>query len=94
MLPAIAERDRLHFEYVDLPEWARFWKRGLRGVHLYQVLWQMTALRLVRALDAEQRFDLAWHVTFANAWIGSAATLIGQRLVSGPIGGGVKTLAE
>ena len=32
-LPTIAERDRLHFEYVDLPAWARFWKRGPRGVH-------------------------------------------------------------
>jgi hypothetical protein len=30
-LPAVAERDRLHFEYVDLPAWARFWKRG-RGI--------------------------------------------------------------
>jgi hypothetical protein len=30
-LPAIAERDRLDFEYEDLPAWARFWKRGLRG---------------------------------------------------------------
>jgi glycosyltransferase involved in cell wall biosynthesis len=91
ILPAIAERDRLHFEYVDLPEWARFWKRGLRGVHLYYVLWQMAALRRARTLDAEQRFDLAWHLTFANAWIGSAAALLGARFVYGPIGGGVKT---
>jgi glycosyltransferase involved in cell wall biosynthesis len=91
VLPAIAEQDRLHFEYVDLPEWARFWKRGLRGVHLYYVFWQMAALRRAKALDAEQRFDLAWHLTFANAWIGSAAALLGTRFVYGPVGGGVKT---
>jgi glycosyltransferase involved in cell wall biosynthesis len=91
MLPAIAERDRLHFEYVDLPAWARFWKRGLRGVHAYYVLWQIAALRRARALNDEQRFDLAWHLTFANAWIGSAAALLGTRFVYGPIGGGVKT---
>jgi glycosyltransferase involved in cell wall biosynthesis len=90
-LPAIAERDRLHFEYVDLPPWARFWKRGLRGVHPYYVLWQMVALRRARALNEEQRFDLAWHLTFANAWIGSAAALLGTRFVYGPVGGGVKT---
>jgi glycosyltransferase involved in cell wall biosynthesis len=91
MLPAIAERDRLKFEYVDLPAWARFWKRGLRGVHVYYVLWQIAALRRARALNKEQRFDLAWHLTFANAWIGSGAALLGTRFVYGPVGGGVKT---
>jgi glycosyltransferase involved in cell wall biosynthesis len=91
VLPAIAERDHLHFEYVDLPAWARFWKRGLRGVHPYYVLWQIAALRRARALKKEQRFDLAWHLTFANAWIGSAAALLGTRFVYGPVGGGVKT---
>jgi glycosyltransferase involved in cell wall biosynthesis len=91
VLPAIAERDRLHFEYVDLPAWARFWKRGLRGVHLYYVLWQIAALRRAQALHQEERFDLAWHLTFANAWIGSAAALLGTGFVYGPVGGGVKT---
>jgi glycosyltransferase involved in cell wall biosynthesis len=51
----------------------------------------MAALRRARALEAEQRFDLAWHLTFANGWIGSAAALLGTRFVYGPIGGGVKT---
>lgn len=90
-LPAIAEGNRLHFEYVDLPAWARVWKRGLRGVHLYYVLWQIAALRRARALHREERFDLAWHLTFANAWIGSAAALLGTGFVYGPVGGGVKT---
>lgn len=90
-LPAISERSGLHFEYVDLPRWARFWKRGLRGVRAYYVLWQIAALRRARSLNNEQRFDLAWHLTFANAWIGSAAALLGTRFVYGPVGGGVKT---
>jgi glycosyltransferase involved in cell wall biosynthesis len=90
-LPMIAETNRLHFEYVDLPAWARFWKRGRRGVHAYYLLWQVAALRRARALDATQSFDLAWHLTFANAWFGSAAALLGTRFVYGPVGGGVKT---
>jgi glycosyltransferase involved in cell wall biosynthesis len=91
VLPAIAERDRLHFEYLDLPSWARFWKRGLRGVHPYYVLWQIAALRRARALNEARRFDLAWHLTFANAWVGSTAALLGTGFVYGPVGGGVKT---
>jgi glycosyltransferase involved in cell wall biosynthesis len=90
-LPAIEEQSSLHFEYVDLPRWARFWKRGLRGVHAYYVLWQIAALRRARRLNGVHRFDLAWHLTFANAWIGSAAALLGTRFVYGPVGGGVKT---
>ncbi len=90
-LPTIPERDQLHFEYVDLPGWARFWKRGSRGVHLYYVLWQIAALSRARALHGEQGFDLAWHLTFANAWFGSTAALMGTRFVYGPVGGGVKT---
>ena len=30
-----------HFIYFDLPHWARFWKRGQRGAHLYYYLWQL-----------------------------------------------------
>lgn len=28
----------VRFEYVDLPRWARFWKKGNRGVHVYYTL--------------------------------------------------------
>jgi glycosyltransferase involved in cell wall biosynthesis len=90
-LPATPEAARLHFVYVDLPPWARWWKRGLRGVHAYYVLWQFAALRRARALHKELPFDLAWHLTFANAWIGSAASLLETSFVYGPVGGGVKT---
>jgi len=31
----------LHFVYHDLPPWARFWRRGQRGVQLYYYLWQL-----------------------------------------------------
>jgi glycosyltransferase involved in cell wall biosynthesis len=83
------ERDRLHFVYVDLPPWARFWKKGQRGVHLYYLLWQLAALRAARRLHREVSFTLAWHITFANAWFGSLAPLVGPPFVYGPVGGGV-----
>jgi len=81
-------RERLHFVYVDLPRWARLWKRGQRGVRLYYLLWQLAAVRCARRLGS-QRFDLVWHLTFANAWLGSLAPLVGGPFVYGPIGGGV-----
>ena len=89
-LEGAPERERLHFVYVDLPPWARSWKRGLRGVRLYYLLWQAAAVRRARRLDRELRFDLAWHLTMANAWLGSLGPLIGPPFVYGPVGGGTR----
>ena len=87
-LPNVPERERLHFVYVDLPHWARIWKRGQRGVRLYYLLWQLAAVRRARGLGS-RRFDLVWHLTFANAWLGSFAPLVGGPFVFGPVGGGI-----
>jgi glycosyltransferase involved in cell wall biosynthesis len=89
VLAGTPERDRLHFVYVDLPHWARFWKKGQRGIRLYYLLWQIAALRAARRVHREVGFTLAWHVTFANAWFGSLAPLVGPPFVYGPVGGGV-----
>jgi glycosyltransferase involved in cell wall biosynthesis len=90
--PALAttpEADHLSFEYVDLPEWTRSWKRGQRGVRLYYLLWQLAALRRARQLHRSQPFDLVWHVTMSSYWLGSVGGLVGPSFVFGPMGGGV-----
>lgn len=80
---------RLHFVYHDLPRWARFWKRGQRGIQFYYYLWQLTAIPLVRRLHREVGFDVVHHVTFVKYWAPSAlAFLDGAPFVWGPVGGG------
>jgi glycosyltransferase involved in cell wall biosynthesis len=88
-LATIPEADRLHFVYVDLPPWARFWKKGQRGVRLYYLLWQARAALAARELGRTVEFDLVWHLTMANLWLGSLAPLAGGPFVYGPVGGGV-----
>lgn len=79
----------LHFVYHDLPPWARFWKRGQKGVQVYYYLWQLTAIPLVRRLHQEVGFDVVHHVTFVKYWAPSAlAFLKGVPFVWGPVGGG------
>lgn len=90
-LETVPERGSLRFVYVDLPEKARFWKRGQRGIRFYYLLWQIAALRTARRLAPEVRPNLVWHVTLANAWLGSLAPLLGCPFVYGPVGGGVGT---
>ena len=88
-LATMPEQDRLSFSYVDLPQHLIRWKKGKRGVHLYYLLWQFAALRRARVLLREHRFGLAWHMTIANIWLGSAAPLTDLPFVYGPVGGGV-----
>jgi len=76
----------LHFVYVDLPNWMRFWKRGQRGVHLYYLLWQFAAYFKVRRLVKEIKFDIAHHITFVNDWLPSFLAFLPIPFVWGPIG--------
>ena len=83
-----APHERLRFVYYDLPSWARWWKRGARGVHLYYVLWQWGAYRVARRLCRGGRFDVAHHITFGVFRQPSFMAFLGIPFVFGPLGGG------
>jgi glycosyltransferase involved in cell wall biosynthesis len=87
-LSGIPERDRLTFVFIDLPRWARFWKKGRRGHRIYYLLWQAAALMAAKRLMKQHRFEIVWHLTLANVWMGSLAPLAGGKFVFGPVGGG------
>jgi glycosyltransferase involved in cell wall biosynthesis len=76
------------FIYYDLPRWARFWKKGQRGVRAYYFLWQIGAYRIGRRLHRQIRFDLVHHVTFATYWLPSFLALMPLPFLWGPVGGG------
>lgn len=79
---------RLHFIYHDLPSHLRRWKRGGRGVHLYYVLWQWTALTRARALHRAVSFDRVHHVTFVTLRMPSFMGGLGIPFTYGPVAGG------
>lgn len=78
----------LQFVYFDLPAWARWWKRGTRGLQAYYYLWQIGAARVARRLHAATPFDVAHHVTFGRYWNPSFLPSLGIPFVWGPVGGG------
>ena len=81
-----APNPNLHFYYADLPRWARFWKRGARGVRTYYYLWQFAAAIEAWRLMRRVRFDVAHHVTFVNSYIFSFLALLPVPFVWGPLG--------
>ena len=76
----------LFFEYVDLPRWAAFWKKGGRGIRLYYYLWQLCAFVKARKLNQSYAFDIAHHVTFVNDYIYTFMALLPIPFVWGPLG--------
>lgn len=77
----------IHWLYFDLPKWARFWKKGLRGVRTYYNIWQLCTNSLVRRTMQENNIKVFHHLTYGNVlWKVSS---YGQRQVFiwGPVGG-------
>jgi len=80
--------DGLHFVYYDLPRWARWWKKGGRGIQLYYYLWQLGIYPLAKRLHRDVGFDLAHHVTFGRYWSPSLISFLPVPFLWGPLGGG------
>ena len=78
----------VHWIYVDLPRWASFWKKGVRGMRTYYHCWQFGAYLKARELHRQVHFDLAHHVTFVNYWMPIFLPLLPVPFVWGPVGGG------
>ena len=79
---------RMQIHGYDLPRWARWWKKGPRGMYLYYLLWQWYAYRRARKLHAALRFDLVHHITFAVYRHPSFMGGLRIPFIFGPIGGG------
>lgn len=77
----------LHFVYVELPQWMRFWKKGQRGIHLYYYLWLIWAYQIAKKLSNTIHFDLAHHLTFGVYSSPSFLALLPIPFIWGPIGG-------
>jgi glycosyltransferase involved in cell wall biosynthesis len=80
--------ENLHVVFIDLPQWASFWKAGERGMHLYYCLWQLLLLKKVRELHKIHYFDIFHHITFGNVWLPTFVPFIDIPFIWGPVGGG------
>lgn len=61
------EYSHIRFLYFDLPKWARFWKKGMRGVRLYYTIWQWLTNSIVRRTMQENSIEIYHLLTYGNA---------------------------
>lgn len=83
----------IHFLYYDLPKWARFWKKGLRGVRTYYNIWQKMTNGIVRQTMQNNGISVFHHLTYGNALWPVSKYGSRQKFIWGPIGG-LETIPE
>ena len=87
------EYSGIHFVYFDLPKWARFWKKGLRGVRTYYNIWQAMTNRIVKRVMVDNDIHVFHHITYGNALWPVSDYGSRQTFIWGPIGG-LETIPE
>lgn len=59
--------NQINFVYYDIPKKLRFWKKGLRGVRTYYILWQKLSNSLVRQTMKDNNIEIYHLLTYGNA---------------------------
>ena len=77
----------IHFLYFDLPKWARFWKKGLRGVRIYYNIWQACTNRIVKRTMRDNGIKVFHHLTYGNVLWKVSSYGQKQFFIWGPVGG-------
>ncbi len=88
--PWIAEHPEycgIHWLYYDLPKWARWWKKGLRGVRTYYNIWQWMTNSIVKRTMQKEGIHVFHHLTYGNALWKVSSYGQKQTFIWGPIGG-------
>lgn len=92
-ITAHPEFEGIHWLYFDLPKWARWWKKGLRGVRTYYNLWQWRCNDIVENTMKEHEIEVFHHLTYGNAMWTVCQYGQQQHFIWGPIGG-LETIGE
>lgn len=95
--PWVAEHPEyagIHWLYFDWPDWARWWKCGMRGVRIYYNLWQWTADGIVRRTMRREGIEVFHHLTYGNAVWPVSRYGSRQCFVWGPVSAGVMLPAD
>lgn len=77
----------IEFFYYDLPQWAKFWKKGEKGLYLYYTLWQLGALFKMKKIIKSNNIDIVHYITFGSLLLPHFTAFLNTKFLLGPIGG-------
>lgn len=76
------------FLYYDIPQKWRFWKRGLRGVRVYYIIWQHLTNGIVRECMKRNGVEIYHLLTYGNALWPASRYGQKQHFIWGPTSAG------
>lgn len=79
---------RIRFEYYDLPQAIKRFKKKEKGLYLYYLLWQLGAYLLAKKLVVQNQFAYVMHLTFGSIWLPTFMHFLPVPFIYGPVGGG------
>lgn len=82
---------KFNWIFVDLPSVIKYLKIERKSRNLYYYLWQLFSFFKVRKIHKIQNFELIHHMTYGNYWRPVFLTLLGSKIIWGPVGGGEST---
>lgn len=82
-----SEYPNIHFVYFDLPKKYTKWKKGMRGVRRYYVLWQKMSNKIVKKIMKENGIEIYHLLTYGNALWPASGYGMKKKFIWGPIGG-------
>lgn len=77
----------IHFVYYDLPKVLRFWKKGLRGVRTYYVIWQCLTNKIVKSVMSQNDIQVYHLLTYGNSLWPASSYGMKKFFIWGPTGG-------
>ena len=77
----------IHYVYFDLPKPLRFWKKGLRGVRTYYILWQKLSNNIVKKTMQKNDIHIYHLLTYGNSLWPASSYGMKQFFIWGPTGG-------
>lgn len=77
----------INFIYFDLPNYLKFWKKGMRGVRTYYNIWQWCTNSIVKKVMIANDIKIFHHLTYGNALWSVSSYGQKQFFIWGPIGG-------
>jgi glycosyltransferase involved in cell wall biosynthesis len=78
----------LHFHYCDIQRWPVFLEPEGKAIYLYNLLWQIHASGVAKALHQTLQFDLVHHITMGGIRTPSFMGRLNIPFWYGPLGGG------
>lgn len=76
------------FHYYDAPHFIKKFKKRAKGLYIYNLLWQLGTIPIIKKILREESIDYTHYLTFGSMWMPTVLPFFDTPFIWGPVGGG------